>query len=161
MSSILQKLKSLSSKSPASSPWQSCFQSRSFASWADRGKLKLEIAPFISVRLSTRVTLLHPFRKILLVHHKEVQLHFFILSLFTTWAMDDEQCFRRHLQRAAQCSVASSNNRFGYLCISSWAFPNGAQFHYKKQLWGPLWNKRSLDSKQVLKKAGWLWKGFD
>ena len=71
--------------------------------------------------------------------------------------MDEEQCFRRHLQRAAQCSVASSNNRFGYLCISSWAFPNGTQFHYKKQLWGPLWNKRSLDSKQVLKKAGWLW----
>ena len=44
--------------------------------------------------------------------------------------MDEEQCFRRHLQRAAQCSVASSNNRFGYLCISSWAFFVGSNFIY-------------------------------
>ena len=32
-----------------------------------------------------------------------------------TCEMDEEQCLRRHLQRAAQCSVASSNNRLGYL----------------------------------------------
>ena len=63
----LQKTEILSSKSPASSPWQSCFQSRSFASWADRGKQRLEIAPIVSVRLSARVNLLHPLRKILLV----------------------------------------------------------------------------------------------
>ena len=63
----IQKKEILSSKSPASSPWQSCFQSRSFASWADRGKQRLEIAPTLSVRLLTRVNLLRPFRKILFV----------------------------------------------------------------------------------------------
>ena len=115
----LQKTEILSSKSPASSPWQSCFQSRSFASWADRGKQRLEIAPTVLVRLSTR----DQFRQILLVL-------FILFNVVTTWAMDEEQCFRRHLQRAAQCSVASSNNRFGYLCILSWAFSNGTQLHY-------------------------------
>ena len=32
-----------------------------------------------------------------------------------TCAIEEEQCFKRHLQSAAQCSVASSNNKFGYL----------------------------------------------
>merc|ERR1719507_2345646 len=31
-----------------------------------------------------------------------------------TCAIEEEQCFKRHLQSAAQCSVASSNNKFGY-----------------------------------------------
>ena len=72
----LQKTEILSSKSPASSPWQSCFQSRSFASWADRGKQRLEIVPIVSVRLSTRVNLLHPLRKILLVPIKSSVRHY-------------------------------------------------------------------------------------